>query len=79
MLLIDDLLFLPFKGFKELFKKIADTAEEEVTDEGKVKEELMMAQMQFETDQIDQDEYEKREQQLLKRLDEIRIYKEGLK
>jgi hypothetical protein len=79
MLLIDDLLLLPYRGFKGLFMKIAEVAEEEFTDEGKIKDDLMYSQMLFETDQITQEEYEKHEKRLLKRLDDIRIYKEKSK
>jgi hypothetical protein len=79
MLVIDDLLLLPYRGFKGLFLKIAEAAEDELTDTGKVKEDLMHAQMMFETDQISLQEYEKKEKLLLKRLDDIRIYQEEQK
>jgi hypothetical protein len=78
MLLIDDLLLLPAKGIVGILKKVAEAAEEEYTDEGRVKEELMMFQTQFELDQITEEEYTKREKELMKRLHEIQKYKEGL-
>lgn len=77
MLLIDDLLALPFKGFYGLFRKIAEAAESEFTDEGRVKEQLMHAQMLFETDQITQEQFDRSEKQLMNRLEEIRLYKES--
>jgi hypothetical protein len=77
MLVIDDLLLLPARGLVGLFKKIAEVAEEEMTDEGKVKDDLMKAAMLFETDQITEEEYTRQEKQLMDRLEDIRKYKEG--
>jgi hypothetical protein len=77
MLLVDDLLFLPAKGFMGLFRKIAETAEEEYTDEGRVKEELMGLHTLFEVDQISEQEHDREERRLMKRLEEIRKYKQG--
>ena len=79
MLLIDDLLLLPFKGLMAVFKKVAEAAEEELTDEGKVKEELLKLEMLYETDQITKEQFKRREKKLIKRLEEIRKYKESLK
>jgi len=75
MLVIDDLLLLPAKGFMGLMRKIAQTAEEEYTDEGAVKEELMRVHMLFETDQINEMEHDRMERRLMKRLENIRKYK----
>jgi hypothetical protein len=75
MLLIDDLLSLPTKGFVGLFKKIAETAEQEFTDEGKVKDELMRVHTLFEIDEISLEEHDRQEVKLMKRLEEIRKYK----
>jgi hypothetical protein len=75
MLIVDDLLMLPAKGFMGIFRNIARQVEEEMTDEGKVKEELMEIQMLFETDQITETEYDQREQGLLTRLEDIQRYK----
>jgi hypothetical protein len=76
MLLIDDLLGLPFRGFSGLFRKIAEAVEAEYTDEGKVKEQLMHAQMLFETDQLSEEGYYQQETKLMDRLEEIRRFKE---
>jgi hypothetical protein len=76
MLLIDDLLFLPAKGFMGLFRKIAEVVEEEYTDDGKIKEELMRLHTMFEIDQISEQEHDKEERKLMKRLEEIRKYKQ---
>jgi hypothetical protein len=79
MLIIDDLLLLPAKGFVGLFRKIAEVAEDEYTDDGKVKEELMRIHMLFETDQIGEAEHDQLERRLMKRLEEIRKYKSSHK
>jgi hypothetical protein len=78
MLLVDDILLLPARGFMGLLRKIAKAVDEEMTDEGKVKENLMRLQMLYETDQITEEEYDKRERAEMKRLEEIRIYKNQL-
>lgn len=77
MLIVDDLLLLPAKGFMGLFKKIAEMAEEEYTDDGKVKEELMRLHTLFEVDQISEEEHDRQERKLMKRLEEIRKYKKA--
>jgi len=75
MLLIDDLLLMPAKGFMGLFKKIAEVAEDEFTDEGKIKDELMRLHTLFEIDEINEEEHDKMERKLMRRLEEIRKYK----
>lgn len=73
MLLIDDLLiWLPAKGFMALVKKIHDSAEAELNDESKIKEELLRFQTMFELDQITEGEYLKREDEIMARLNLIR-------
>ena len=76
MFLIDDLLLAPLKGVIWLGKKVNEMVEREVSDEGRVKEELMELQLRFELDEITEDEYNKQESELLARLDEIRRAKE---
>jgi hypothetical protein len=77
MLVVDDILMLPVSGFINLFRKIGEVAEEEFTDEGKVKQELMKMNMLFETDQITQQEHEQHEKKLMNKLRDIRAYKES--
>lgn len=73
MLIIDDLLlWLPAKGMTALFKKIYDLAEAELNDESKLKEQLLKFQTMFELDQISEEEYQKREDEIMARLAEIR-------
>ena len=62
MFLIDDILLAPVKGIVYLAKKIHELAEEELVDTGeKIKRELLDLQMLFETDQISEEEYQKKE------------------
>jgi len=71
MFLIDTILLAPLKGVVWLGKKINEVAENQLYDEGRVKEELMALQLQFELDQISEQEYDEKEKELLARLDYI--------
>ena len=77
MLLIDDILFGPLKGVIFLANKINEVIEKETSDEGAVKERLMALQLKFEMDEIDEEEYDKKEDELLKTLDRIRADKQN--
>ena len=78
MFFIDDLLFgLPAKGFVSIFKKISEMAEAELTDESKIKEELLLLQTMYEIDQISEEDYQKKEAELLERLTAARERKGG--
>lgn len=78
MFFIDDLLIgLPAKGFVGIFKKIYEMAKAEVTDESKIKEELLLLQTMYEIDQISEVEYQKKEAELLERLTAAREVKGG--
>ena len=73
MLIIDDLLlWLPAKGMMAVFKKIHELAEAELNDESKLKEQLLRFQTMFELDQISEKEYQKQEDEIMARLNEIR-------
>jgi ABC-type Zn2+ transport system substrate-binding protein/surface adhesin len=77
MLLIDDLFLAPVKLVVWLGNKINDVVEKELSDEGKIKEQLMQLQMSFEMDEISEEEYNRQEKELLARLEAIRKAKEG--
>lgn len=77
MFLLDDILLAPLKGTIALSRKIKEVADQEMSDEGAIKEKLMALQMQFEMDEIDEEEYERKEKELLDRLDEIRQQKQS--
>ncbi|GLV59276.1 hypothetical protein KDH_61030 [Dictyobacter sp. S3.2.2.5] len=74
MFILDDLLIgLPVKGFTGILRTLANMAEEELNNESqfnesKIKEEMLMLQTLFVTDQISEEEYQRREDQLLERL-----------
>ncbi|MFA5820173.1 MAG: gas vesicle protein GvpG [Bacteroidales bacterium] len=72
MFLIDDILLAPIKGVVFLAEKINEVLEKETSDEGTIKERLMALQLKFEMDEIDEEEYDKREDELLKLLENIR-------
>mgnify|MGYP001586648353 FL=1 len=55
-----------------LAEKLQEVAEREVTDESKLKEELLNVRTLFEIDQISEEELIKREGEILKRLEDIR-------
>ena len=77
MLLIDDIFSAPLKGIIFLAEKINEVIERETSDEGAVKERLMALQLKFEMDEIDEEEYDKREDELLKTLERIRADKQN--
>jgi len=69
MFIIDDILLAPVKGLLYVFKEIHKIAEEELEDTPeKLKKELLRLQMLFETDQINEEEYSKREKNILERI-----------
>lgn len=70
MFLLDDILLAPAKGFFSIVKVIHDRAQDELYNPDKIQEELMALQLQFEMDEISEDEYDQREAQLLERLNE---------
>ncbi|MDA8388673.1 MAG: gas vesicle protein GvpG [Nitrospiraceae bacterium] len=72
MLLVDDLLMLPLRGFIGIFKKIGEMAETESSDADRIREKLMEARLGFELDEISEEEYEKLETELLARLNSLR-------
>jgi len=77
MFLIDDILLAPLKGVIWVAEKVKQIAEQELYDEGRIKERLMELQLQFELyDEISEEEYKKQEEELLERLDVIRKSKE---
>ncbi len=73
MFILDDILMAPIKGIIWIGKKVDEIAQNElVDDEIKLKRELQEAQMLFEMDEIIEEEYTKREQAILKRLNALR-------
>lgn len=77
MFLIDDLMLAPFKGILFLAGKINEVIEKETSDEGSIKERLMELQLKFEMDEINEEEYDRREDELLNLLANIREEKQN--
>lgn len=71
MFLIDSILLAPLKGVIWMGQKLGDMAQKELSDKGRIKEELMRLQLQFELDEISQAEYDQKENELFNRLDAI--------
>ena len=70
MFILDDIILAPVKGIYSLVKVIHDKMEEELYDPTKIQQELMQLQLQFEMDQISEEEYDEQEADLLERLSE---------
>jgi hypothetical protein len=72
MLLVDDLLALPFQGLLGIFQKIAEMADRELTDEGSLQEKLMEIQLRYEMDEVGPGDYTRLAEELEARLNAAR-------
>ncbi len=72
MFILDDILLSPLKGLTWIAEKIDEVAQKELSDEDNLMDKLMELQMRFELDEIEEDEYNKRESELLERMDAVR-------
>jgi len=73
MFLIDDLLLLPARMFMDVVEKIRDMAVEQLEDTPeKLQRELLDAQMALETEEISQEEYDKKEKDILARMEALK-------
>ncbi len=72
MFILDNLLMAPFKGVLFVAKKINEVIEKETSDEGTVKERLMSLQLKLEMGEISEEDYDEKEDELLKLLENIR-------
>lgn len=63
---------LPVAGMKFVFQQIADQADQELNDEGTLRDQLLLLQVQLEEGDIDEDEFVEREAELLARMREIK-------
>ena len=68
MLLIDDLLFLPFSGFRFILGQLQKIADQELNDESVIKEQLLELQMRLELEEVSEEEFTEREAELFARL-----------
>ena len=65
----------PAAGIRYCLNKVIEVAEQELWDEGPVREALILANEAFEEGRITEDEFRERERALLARLREIREYR----
>ena len=72
MLFIDDLLLLPFTGFRFILSQIQKVADQELNDESLIKEQLLELQMRLELEEISEEEFTEREAELFARLRAIK-------
>src|SRR5512146_55941 len=68
----------PVAGIKWTLGKVQQVVEEELTDDSSIKQELMELQMQLELGEVDDAEFSVREAQIMKRLREVRDWRERL-
>lgn len=80
--LLTNILFFPVTGpvagVRWSLNKVLQVAEEELSDDTPIKNELMELQMNLELGDIDDEEYVRREADLMVRLREVRAWKERL-
>jgi hypothetical protein len=80
--LLSNILFFPVTGpvagIKWSLRKVAQVVDEELTDDTAIKQELMELQMRLELGDIDDDEYVRREADIMLRLREVRAWRERL-
>ena len=82
MFVLDRILLLPITGpvagIRWCLKQVVNIAEQEMMDDTAVKDELLELQMALETGDLSEEEYTEREAVLMRRLREIREYRERL-
>jgi hypothetical protein len=78
MLIIDDLLMLPFTGFTAVLRTLQKVAEEQYTDDAPLKEQLLHLQVELENGTLTEEQYLEREAQILRDLREIQNRKREL-
>ena len=78
MLLVDDLLLLPFSGFGFILRTLQKVAEEQYTDNAPVKERLLELQVKLESGEVNEEEYAREEAEIIRELREIEDRKRAL-
>jgi len=69
---------LPAAGIKYCVNKVIEMAEQEMTDETPIKEELILLNMRFEDGEIDEAEFRRLEAPLVAQFSAIRAYRKQL-
>ena len=78
MLFIDDLLLLPITGVKFVLRTLGQVAEQEYTDTGPLKVQLLELQEKLESGEISEKEYTETETEIFRQLREIENRKREL-
>jgi hypothetical protein len=80
--LLTNILLAPFLGpvwgTRWTLEKVDRVVKEELTDDTPIKEDLMELQLKLEMAEIDDEEYARREAELMQRLREVREWREKL-
>jgi len=72
MFLIDDLFLAPFRGIKFIAESVHDAAQEHIENERKaLRDQMNDLYMQLETGEITEEEFERREDEILDRLEAL--------
>lgn len=75
MFLIDDILLFPLKSILFIFRETCNGVQGQIADEAdSIKDQLSELYMRLETGQVTEKEFDAREGELLKRLDELQQY-----
>ena len=75
MFLVDDILLSPMKGLLYICKQIHKAAEDDFLNEGNVSAQLSELYMMLDTGMITEEVFNKKESELLNRLEQIEEYK----
>lgn len=68
---------LPAAGFRFVFDQLITMAENELYDEARIREDLLMLQVRLDEGEISEDEYVELEADIMARLREARAYREA--
>ena len=74
--LLDDILLAPVKFPTWIAQKVGTAAYAQMTDDAAVRQQLLELQMRLELGEVSEEEYERREADLLKEIERIRKLKE---
>jgi hypothetical protein len=72
MFFIDDLLLLPFSGFRFILGQIQKMVDQEMNDESVIKHQLLELQMRLELDEVSEEDFVKQEAEIFARLRAIK-------
>lgn len=79
MFLIDDLFLAPFRGVKFVAESVYDAAQEEIANERQaLRDEINDLYMQLDTGEITEEAFERREDEILDRLEALEATEERL-